>query len=204
MTSESTHSRGVINMEFAVGTNLTEALLQVNSRLSQVPHYPEDVDEPLIYTANLSNRPICWFVLSRRPPSAEKIADFVRDHPELADEINKISESHKWDLLLYRLIKLSERHPEVDALLPVKDVTTMRRFVEDNIESRFDRVPGVADAFVIGGKEEEVQVVVDPYRLAARHLTINDVRVALRARNIDSSDGDFWCSNGDSLRPHHV
>jgi HAE1 family hydrophobic/amphiphilic exporter-1 len=192
MTSESAHSQGRINMEFAVGTNMAEALLQVNSRLSQVPEYPEDADEPLIYTANLSDRPICWFVLSPRPPSPEKMAEFVRDHPQLADEINKISESHKWDLLLYRLIKLSEKHPEVDVLLPVKDVTTMRRFVEDNIASRFDRVPGVADAFVMGGQKEEVQVVVDPFRLAARHLTINDVRVALRTRNLDSSSGDFW------------
>ena len=45
MTSESSHSRGRINMEFAVGTNMAEALLQVNSRLSQVPEYPEDADE---------------------------------------------------------------------------------------------------------------------------------------------------------------
>ncbi|MAD80530.1 MAG: acriflavin resistance protein [Planctomycetaceae bacterium] len=192
MTSESSHSRGRISMEFAVGTNMAEALLQVNSRLSQVPEYPEDADEPLIYTANLSDRPICWFVLSPRPPSPEKIARFVHNHPELADEINKISDSHKWDLLLYRLIELSQRHPEVRALLPVEDVTAMRRFVEDNIEARFDRVPGVADAFVMGGKEEEVQVVVDPYRLAARQMTINDVRIAFRTRNLDTSGGDFW------------
>ena len=33
---------------------------------------------------------------------------------------------------------------------------------------------------------------VDPQRLAARGLTIQDVRAALRGRNRDTSAGDFW------------
>jgi HAE1 family hydrophobic/amphiphilic exporter-1 len=37
-----------------------------------------------------------------------------------------------------------------------------------------------------------MQVTVDPERLAARQLTIADVRRALRNQNKDSSGGDFW------------
>ncbi|MEK6239031.1 MAG: efflux RND transporter permease subunit, partial [Planctomycetales bacterium] len=40
--------------------------------------------------------------------------------------------------------------------------------------------------------EEELQVVVDPQLLAARQLSINDVRTALRGQNKDVSGGDFW------------
>ena len=37
---------------FAVGTNMEEALLKVNSRLQQVTKYPENADQPVISTSN--------------------------------------------------------------------------------------------------------------------------------------------------------
>src|SRR5262245_31084497 len=37
-----------------------------------------------------------------------------------------------------------------------------------------------------------MQVIIEPQRLAARGLTINDVRAALRAENEDTSGGDYW------------
>ncbi len=43
-------------MEFQVGTDMEEALLKVNSRLQQVPEYPEDADEPVISTSDSSSR----------------------------------------------------------------------------------------------------------------------------------------------------
>jgi HAE1 family hydrophobic/amphiphilic exporter-1 len=57
------------------------------------------------------------------------------------------------------------------------------------IEARFERVPGVSNSNVNGGEEEEMQVIVDPQKLAARHLTIMDVRNALRGQNKDTSAG---------------
>ena len=44
MTSECQDSSGTITLEFLVGTDMEEALLKVNSRLQQVPEYPEDAD----------------------------------------------------------------------------------------------------------------------------------------------------------------
>src|SRR5690606_30587692 len=51
---------------------------------------------------------------------------------------------------------------------------------------------GVSNSNVMGGREEELQVIVDPHKLAARKLTINDLRVALREHNLDTSAGDVW------------
>ncbi len=45
---------------------------------------------------------------------------------------------------------------------------------------------------MLGGEEEELQVLVDPEKLAARQLSILDVRRALREQNKDTSGGDFW------------
>ena len=46
----------------------------------------------------------------------------------------------------------------------------MRRFAEDVIEARFERVPGVSQRERHGRPEEEMQVIVDPQKLAARQI----------------------------------
>ena len=51
MTSESRDSQGRIILEFGVGTDMSQALLKVNTRLQQVREYPEEADEPVITTS---------------------------------------------------------------------------------------------------------------------------------------------------------
>ncbi|MCA9099129.1 MAG: efflux RND transporter permease subunit, partial [Planctomycetaceae bacterium] len=82
MTSESMDSMGQITMEFAIGTDLADAMLRVNTRLQQVREYPETADEPIISTSNSSDRPICWFILHQRPPQPEVVEKFLKEHPE--------------------------------------------------------------------------------------------------------------------------
>jgi HAE1 family hydrophobic/amphiphilic exporter-1 len=193
MTSESMDSLGRITMEFEIGTDMSQALLLVNTRLSQVQEYPESADEPVISTSDASDRPIAWFVLSVRPPDAEDFRAFAARYPQLAPEVNRIATTANPGLAVYRLKQLALLHPEVKELLPADiDVTKERRFAQDVIEARFERVNGVSNSNVLGGREEELQVVVDPERLAARQLTIMDVRQALRGQNKDTSGGDFW------------
>ncbi len=195
LLSESADSRGTITLEFQVGTNMDEALLKVNSRLQQVPEYPEDADQPIISTSNSSDRPIAWFIFSARQPNDEELVAFQQKYPQLADKIEPVRNAHNIGLAILRLRTLASEHPEIKAeLLPPEglEVTRLRRFAEDEIEARFERVPGVSQANVIGGLEDELQVVIDPDRLAVRQLTILDVRRVLRGQNADTSAGDFW------------
>ncbi len=71
------------------------------------------------------------------------------------------------------------------------NIDTMRDFAEDVIKARFERVQGVAASNVYGGREREVQVVVDPNKLAARSLTMLQLAQALDEENRDFSAGDF-------------
>lgn len=194
MTSESRDSSGSITLEFRVGTDMEEALLKVNSRLQQVQEYPEDADEPVIRTSSSSDRPIAWFILSARYATTEQIRAFQKTHPEVASQLDGVLAAQNPGLAELRLRRIAAKHPEVDALLPQKamEVPKLRKFAEDIIEARFERVPGVSDSNVLGGRDPELQVVVDPHKLAARRLTINDVRLALRSQNKDTSAGDLW------------
>lgn len=195
LSSESADSKGTITLEFLVGTNMDEALLKVNSRLQQVPEYPEDADQPIISTANAADRPIAWFILSSRLPADEKIVAFQKAHPEVKEQLEIVRNTPNPGLAMLRLRLLAEEYPEVrGGILPEKDieVTKLRRFAEDEIEARFERVSGVSQSNVLGGLEDELQVVVDSEQLAARQLTISDVRNVLRGQNADTSAGDFW------------
>jgi len=194
MTSESMDSLGRITLEFNVGLNMEKSVVDVISRLEQVPEYPEDAEKPVISTANANDRAIAWFILSARLPSDEKILAVAEKHPELKEPLQEVIDSHNMGLAMLRLRLLAKKHAAVKTLLPPPglDVTRLRRFAEDEIEARFERVEGVSQSNVIGGLEDEMQVIVHPEKLAARGLTIEDVRNVLRSQNQDTSAGDYW------------
>ena len=195
LSSEATDSQGTVTLEFHVGTDLEGALLKVNARLQQVREYPEEADQPVISTSNSSDRPIAWFILSTRMPTDEQIVAFQKEHPELADKLELVRKAHNVGLAMLRLRLLANEHQEIgEVLLPYRniDVTKLRRYAEDEIEARFERVSGVSQSNVLGGLEDEMQVLVDPEELAARQITIEDLRRVLRAQNQDTSAGDFW------------
>ncbi len=127
-------------------------------------------------------------------PSSDELTAFAKEHPDLAEEILRIGASQNPGLVMMRLRMLAEQHPEVNQLLPPPEleVTKLRRFAEDEIEAKFERVAGVSQSNVLGGLEDQLQVVIDPEKLAARQLTISDVRSVLRGQNRDTSGGDYW------------
>src|SRR5690606_3939878 len=136
LTSESMDSMGRIILEFNVGTQMDQSIVDVIGRLEQVPEYPEDADKPVISTSNANDRPIAWFILSGRYPTDEELAAFQQEQPELSEQIDKVRRSHNAGLAMMRLRELAQEHPEVAALLPPPelDVPKLRRFAEDEIE----------------------------------------------------------------------
>jgi HAE1 family hydrophobic/amphiphilic exporter-1 len=64
-----------------------------------------------------------------------------------------------------------------------------RDLVDDVVVPRFRQVQGVGQFLVSGGREREVEVVVDPKALADRNLTIGDVASSLRNNNQDIRGG---------------
>ncbi len=194
MSSESSDSVGRITLEFLVGTSMQQSVVDVIGRLEQVPEYPEDADKPVISTANANNSPIAWFILSPRYPTPQDFDAFEAEHPDLQNEIQRVRNANNEGLGMMRLRLLAAQHPQVHQLLPPPelDATKLRRFAEDEIEARFERVSGISQSNVIGGLEDELQVIIDPEKLAARQLTIADVRRVLRGQNEDTSGGDYW------------
>jgi len=192
LSSECRNSMGQMTLEFRVGTNLNEALLKVNSQLQQVRDYPVDANKPIIRTSSQGDRAIAWFILGPRPPTPEAVHEFAASHPALKQQLDRALAATNIGLMKYRIREIIAAHPEAGVLMPPDlNMTQYRKFTEDVIEAQLERVPGVSDAAVRGGQLPQLQVIVDPARLAARGLTIADLRTALLQNNSDISAGDY-------------
>ena len=71
-----------------------------------------------------------------------------------------------------------------------RPIHTYRDLIEDTVQDRLERVSGVSQINVFGGSERELQVTVDPNRMARYQLTIPEVVDALRSANISGTAGD--------------
>ena len=85
MTSEASTGGAEIELEFPFGTDANEALLEVNNALSQVPSYPENVDEPVLRSDSFSYNPFMSFRLvpiegNPKGHDINMLLDFVDDN----------------------------------------------------------------------------------------------------------------------------
>jgi hydrophobic/amphiphilic exporter-1 (mainly G- bacteria), HAE1 family len=107
----------------------------------------------------------------------------VKEYPEETDEPVLSSADSAGSAIAWFIFEALENNP-----VPID---TMYDYAEDVIKARFERVSGVAASNVFGGREREMQVLVDPAKLAARSLTWLALARALDQENRDFSAGDF-------------
>jgi hydrophobic/amphiphilic exporter-1 (mainly G- bacteria), HAE1 family len=65
----------------------------------------------------------------------------------------------------------------------------LRRISEHEIEPRMERIPGIASAVTTGGMAREIKVLVDPSRLHAFNIPIQQVVQALQINNLQIPSG---------------
>ena len=70
-------------------------------------------------------------------------------------------------------------------------IHTFGGLAKDVIQDRLERVPGVGGVNVYGGADREIEVTVDPNKLARFRLTVSDVLRAMRAGNASVTAGDI-------------
>ena len=78
-----------------------------------------------------------------------------------------------------------------------RHVQTYKTLFEDEIRQHIERVEGVADLFVGGGRLEQMQVIIKAERLAAYGLTVGDMILALSTENVNISAGTMGVGRRD-------
>jgi len=74
---------------------------------------------------------------------------------------------------------------------PNLDIVYQQDFLEDNIQTEYERTQGISQAEIFGGAPRQLRIYIDPAKLAERNITINQLRSAIQSRNRDVSGGDF-------------
>ncbi len=136
--SSSKDNTAEVKLTFKLGTDLRAALQDVSNKLNEVSSYPDNVDEPIIETANAS--PVIWMML--------------------------------------QTLDGNNRH-----------IDEYKTFFEDEIKPVIRRVDGVAGTMGGGGREQQMQIVLDVNKLASYNLTIPQVIGILQSENVDVSAG---------------
>lgn len=113
-----------------------------------------------------------------------EVSDKLREvpsYPENVDEpVIASTDPGSQDFIAWVLLLCSD---------PEFDITTLFDVIERRVIPQFERLPGVAEVNLLGGREREAQIRVDPTRLAQRGLTISQFVGSLRALNENFSGG---------------
>lgn len=70
-----------------------------------------------------------------------------------------------------------------------RDIQTYGAFLQDFLADRLERISGIALANIYGGKRRELQIIVDPQKMARFGLAVPDVVTAMRNANASISAG---------------
>jgi multidrug efflux pump subunit AcrB len=109
----------------------------------------------------------------------------VPSYPNNADEPRIFATSFSGNsFMFFRVAPLAGNPRNLDMVL-------MQDFLKDNVQTRMESIPGVSQVSVYGGADRQIQILLDPARLAEHGLTVNDVRQAIRERNRDASGGEI-------------
>jgi HAE1 family hydrophobic/amphiphilic exporter-1 len=140
------------------------------------------IDELRSTSSEGSSRVSITFDLSKDPDVAAqevraKVDPLIRDLPETADPpVVQKQDPDSTPIMMF----------SISAPMLAVELTT---FIEQNIQKRLESVNGVGEIVLYGRRRRELQVKVDPDRLAAYGLSTGDIATALRAQNLELPGG---------------
>lgn len=144
IVSSTSRGFGQIQLNYQLGFDMSQALLDVVNRLNQAPARPLDSGEPFVASGGDSGLPGAASVLV------------------YATETNN-----------------------------VKDMIEYQDLIEEVVEPRLSRIPGVAQVNLNARRPREVNVIVDPFKMTMMGVQVSDVVTALnRARDISGGFAD--------------
>ncbi|MBU0984802.1 MAG: efflux RND transporter permease subunit [candidate division Zixibacteria bacterium] len=158
-----------------IETDVTREIEEAVNQISGIRHIISKAQEGFTYT----------FVEFELEVPAAEAAQEVRDkvsqiRGQLPDDIEEpIISKFDMDAQGVMSITVSGRRTQ-------REITQL---VKDRIKPRLEAVTGVGSVDVLGGKEREIQAVLNPFRMESYQVSINDVKMALMTSNLEIPGG---------------
>ena len=113
-----------------------------------------------------------------------EVSDKLREVPEYPENVDEpviqVGDAENRDYIAWIVFGTTD---------PTFDIRVLRDFAVDRIEPALERVDGVAEINVLGGRDREIQVRLDPIRLAQFRITPTGLVDAIRGTNRNLSAG---------------
>ena len=123
------------------------------------------------------------FDVSRALQEVSNRLDEVKAYPDDVDRpVIRASDTASDDAVAYCLLQADD---------PDFEVARFYDYADRYLKPALERIPGVAEIGIYGGREHQVQVRFDPVALAQRGISIVDLRGALQWDNVNESAGDM-------------
>jgi HAE1 family hydrophobic/amphiphilic exporter-1 len=157
---------------------VTSVILPLEDAISSV----SGLDEMNVWTYEGTARITCTFVLER---DIEGAAQDVRE--KVAGAINRLPPQ-----ILPPVVRKVD--PDSDPILTVLVAGPMTRrelteIADKQVRRAIQTIDGVGEASLNGGQGRQIRIYLDAERLTAQHLTVLDVRNAIRNENIETPGG---------------
>lgn len=164
------------------GASPEEVESQITKPIEESVNTIQGIDELRSISGEGFSRVIVRFLLERDIDQAaqdvrEKVATIVGDFPEGTDP--PIVEKFDSDAAPVLSIALSSQ----------RDLREITEIADKRIKQYLESAPGVGAITIVGGRKREIQVFLDKDKLVANHLTVQQVKTALAAQNMEMPAG---------------
>jgi HAE1 family hydrophobic/amphiphilic exporter-1 len=123
---------------------------------------------------------------TRKEAALQEVSDKLRQvpsYPQNVDEpVIEASDPRNRDYIAWIMLESDD---------PNLDIRSLQDFAENRIKPVFERVPGMSEVNVLGGREREVQIRFDPLRLAQHGITPTQLVTAIQQSNRNVSAGEL-------------
>ncbi len=114
----------------------------------------------------------------------QEVSDKLREVPEYPADVDEpviaVADAASESAIAWMVLTSTD---------PDYDVEQLRDLAEDRIKPYLERVEGLSESNVYGGRDREVHIRVHPARMAERGITFEQLRTAVQAENVNVSAG---------------
>jgi multidrug efflux pump len=126
-------------------------------------------------------------------------ADLERAANDVRDKVAQAQRQLPQDIDAPPVVSKADANSDPIIFMPVQSTTRnpmeLSDYAENVLQERLQTIPGVSQVSIYGQKRFAMRLWIDPAKLAAYKLTVQDIQQALQAQNVELPGGKIYGNN---------
>ena len=125
--------------------------------------------------------------------------DLERAANDVRDKVSQAQRQLPQDIDAPPVVTKADANSDPIIFMPVQSTTRnpmeLSDYAENVLQERLQTIPGVSQVSIYGLKRYAMRMWIDPAKLAAYRLTVQDIQTALVAQNVELPGGKIYGNN---------